>query len=507
MGTSIAGWRMGSRVRWQLMALALSHGIGVPGIEEAVDRLVGWLGGHRADDGWGVNWPYAISLTQEGLPDRSAATDGPSRAAWCYGAPGVARALWLAGVARDRPDWRNLAIEAMEAVYRRPIAARQIDSPTFCHGVAGLLQVTLRFANDTRLPVFAEAAADLTELAARCLRARQLAGIPQLGAGRYEGRSARPVGRRPRGSARPLGGIRAMWSPRGTAPSSSRDREAAGAGVSVVSRRAPARSAVRSRPLYEPLDWALVRAPLLPVEAYLALNHTTGDDGASEHHPNARPAPDDLLPADPRIRAALAVGGGNLYDILNRADPSGKDDPEAAAKLLRYLIRMSTRPTPYGLFAGVALARWGPQSDLALASARPRTRTRPDMAWLLRLVMEAEGRPEVRRQLCYVANPRAFVCAGRVFLPEAAPTADTSGPTAAVSARASNVVRRALALARTAIPHERLVAELATAPGATIEKVEKLIEELWRQTLLLTDLRPPLTEPSPATYVAAPPAR
>jgi hypothetical protein len=146
-----------------LMALALSRGVIVPGIEEAVDQLVTWLLAHRADDGWGVNWPYAISLTQEGLPDRSAGTDGPSRAAWCYGAPGVARALWLAGVARDRPDWRNLAIEAMEAVYRRPIAARQIDSPTFCHGVAGLLQITLRFANDTALPVFADAAADLTE--------------------------------------------------------------------------------------------------------------------------------------------------------------------------------------------------------------------------------------------------------------------------------------------------------------------------------------------------------
>jgi hypothetical protein len=146
-----------------VMALALSHGIGVPGIEGAVDRVVGWLGGHRADDGWGVNWPYAISLTQEGLPDRSAAMDGPSRAAWCYGAPGVARALWLAGVARGRPDWRNLAIEAMEAIYRRPVAARQIDSPTFCHGVAGLLQVTLRFANDTALPVFTDAAADLTD--------------------------------------------------------------------------------------------------------------------------------------------------------------------------------------------------------------------------------------------------------------------------------------------------------------------------------------------------------
>lgn len=146
-----------------LMALALSHGILVPGLGDAIDRLVEWLVGHRADDQWGMNWPYAVSLTQEGLPDPNAPADGPSRAAWCYGAPGVARAVWLAGVARNRPEWRDLAVEAMEAVYRRPVAARCIDSPTFCHGVAGLLQITLRFAHDTRLPAFTEAAISLTE--------------------------------------------------------------------------------------------------------------------------------------------------------------------------------------------------------------------------------------------------------------------------------------------------------------------------------------------------------
>src|SRR5262249_14295477 len=108
-------------------------------------------------------WPYAVPLTPGGLPDHNAPACGPSRAAWCYGAPGVARALWLAGVSRNRREWQALAIEAMEAVYRRPTAARCIDSPTFCHGVAGLLQVTARFANDTRLPAFAEAAADLAE--------------------------------------------------------------------------------------------------------------------------------------------------------------------------------------------------------------------------------------------------------------------------------------------------------------------------------------------------------
>jgi hypothetical protein len=146
-----------------LLALAFAGGIRVPGIEEAADRLGVWLITNRADDTWGVNWPYSVPLTPEGLQDRSARAYGPSRTAWCYGAPGVARALWLAGVAFDRPAWRELALEAMQAVYRRPAAARYIDSPTFCHGVAGLLQITLRFAHETQLPLFTDAAADLTE--------------------------------------------------------------------------------------------------------------------------------------------------------------------------------------------------------------------------------------------------------------------------------------------------------------------------------------------------------
>jgi thiopeptide-type bacteriocin biosynthesis protein len=124
------------------------------------------------------------------------------------------------------------------------------------------------------------------------------------------------------------------------------------------------------------------------------------------------------------------------------------------------------------------------------------------MAWLLRFVLEAESRREVRSQLRYFANPRAFIHAGRVFLPEAAPTADTGGPGTAVSVRATKIVCRALTLARTPVLHAHLVAALAETTGAPVEKVESLIDALWRQTLLLTDLRPPLTVASPAHYVA-----
>jgi lantibiotic biosynthesis protein len=172
------------------------------------------------------------------------------------------------------------------------------------------------------------------------------------------------------------------------------------------------------------------------------------------------------------------------------------------AKLRRYQIRMSTRPTPYGLFAGVALASWGEKTDLRIRATLARTRTRPDMAWLMNLVMSAEADPAIRRHLSVVANPLAVVEAGRLFLSERAPSGPAS-PSIPVSVRATNVVKRALALARSPITYADLVARLCEAtPSATVEKVEKLLNELWEQTVLLTDLRPPLTSSSPARYVA-----
>ena len=149
-----------------LALLALSHraGVSTPGMADAIETAADWLVEHRFDDDWGANWPTAVPLTEEHGPTGTvlrqaparSSPEGPSRCAWCYGSPGVARALWLAGDALDRDDYRALAISSLEAVFRRPIPMRRIDSPTFCHGVAGLLQIALRFAHDAGAPLFVE---------------------------------------------------------------------------------------------------------------------------------------------------------------------------------------------------------------------------------------------------------------------------------------------------------------------------------------------------------------
>jgi len=144
-----------------VMALALQARFPVDGLEEAVARTAAWLVRHRSADRFGTNWPTVVPHEPGGDVARESLDS--SRAGWCYGAPGVARALWLAGRALGDAALGEIAIEAMAAVYRRPVSARRIDSATFCHGVAGLLLVTLRFAHDTESALFTEAAEALTE--------------------------------------------------------------------------------------------------------------------------------------------------------------------------------------------------------------------------------------------------------------------------------------------------------------------------------------------------------
>jgi hypothetical protein len=235
--------------------------------------------------------------------------------------------------------------------------------------------------------------------------------------------------------------------------------------------------------LYEPLDFGVVRAPLLPVDTL---------DGFTDG--------DDLRNAlSSESRGALAVASMTFSDALAK-DGAGELRPRTESTLRRYLIRMSTRPTPLGLFAGVGMANWGERTDIELiADHRPR-RTRPDAAWLMGLVDRAESDPRIRRHLCVRANPLALTRAGRIVLAEQA-SGDNSA-SLSVSVRATEVVQRTMTAARTPIRFGDLTRHLLrTTEGATVEQVSTLLDRLCEQTLLLTDLRPPLTVASPARYV------
>ena len=241
--------------------------------------------------------------------------------------------------------------------------------------------------------------------------------------------------------------------------------------------------------LYQATDFAIVRTPLLPVQAFETLNSADRQRA---------------LLNDPRVRKAVAVGSLSLFHALQKfeqGDLKRKDEEKLLAKLLRYQIRMATRPTPYGLFAGCAIAHFGDRTDLTVRTTPAHSCTRPDMAWLMNFVAEAESDPVIRRELRLIVNPLIELKGGRVSLTARMP-GKKDFQSHSVSIRTTPPVIKTLELARTWIAYVDLFAALEHSfPSATPRKIEGLLEDLQEQTILLTDLRPPLTIDSPAHYV------
>lgn len=82
----------------------------------------------------------------------------PSRTAWCYGDPGVAAALLLAGRGAARPDWEELAIDVALEAAARPADRTGVVDASLCHGAAGLAHVLARMCQLTGASALAVAA-------------------------------------------------------------------------------------------------------------------------------------------------------------------------------------------------------------------------------------------------------------------------------------------------------------------------------------------------------------
>ncbi|GAB3159803.1 lanthionine synthetase C family protein [Myceligenerans halotolerans] len=118
-----------------LLAVACAAGFEVPRQREAMETAAGWLCRWRTNGE--ALWP--THLTGDELDaDSALQRDGRSEA-WCYGIPGISRALDLAGRALGNDELRAVAVEAMGSLSSRT-ERWDAEGPTLCHGDAGILQ-------------------------------------------------------------------------------------------------------------------------------------------------------------------------------------------------------------------------------------------------------------------------------------------------------------------------------------------------------------------------------
>ncbi len=129
-----------------LLSLAARRRVRVEGHDTAITRICTWLDHWRQDPPSGPWWPHWITR-DELRTGRSNAT-APGRPSWCYGTAGLARAQQLAGLALGDTPRRHLAETALERA-TDPDRRATFRDASVCHGLAGLLHITARAADDT----------------------------------------------------------------------------------------------------------------------------------------------------------------------------------------------------------------------------------------------------------------------------------------------------------------------------------------------------------------------
>ncbi|WP_344885599.1 lantibiotic dehydratase [Allokutzneria multivorans] len=249
------------------------------------------------------------------------------------------------------------------------------------------------------------------------------------------------------------------------------------------------------QPLYRAAGFFMVRTPTLPASEFLSITGVAPDDARRRlrelaERPLVRQA---LHVASPSLTSGLAHLGAHSLGTQSLGTQS-KKSARAYSSLLRYLTRMSTRPTPYGLFSGIGVGRFAERTTLALATDPVlRTRTRADLGWLLTVIKrldEDEALPDDTR---VAANPVLYQVGGRAVLPYA----DVHGQSdnRNIGFRLTTPVTIALRMAATPgttigdIVH-RIRDEV---PGATEDKARTLVGQLWGMHVLTSDLRPAMT--------------
>lgn len=250
------------------------------------------------------------------------------------------------------------------------------------------------------------------------------------------------------------------------------------------------------QPGFRALDGVLVRASTVPEDLHLP--------------PWPDLDSDEMLAAWvgevwrlPKIAEAVTIASPALAAALAAlaADPAAFRPGRvrsAASSLMYYLLRWSSRATPFGLFAGIAPVRLSGAASLRWGRRHTAVR-RTDPTWLSETISAVEANPGLLRRLPVITNNVGFV-RGEDWVLDCQPTDGTA--VCEVSIRYTAAVATVVREARAPILFSDLLAKLtAEAPQTPVTVIEKMLTELVRRRILLTSLRPPVTVTDPQPYL------
>ncbi|WP_261951657.1 lantibiotic dehydratase [Streptomyces nigrescens] len=192
------------------------------------------------------------------------------------------------------------------------------------------------------------------------------------------------------------------------------------------------------------------------------------------------------------IEQASPLLAQQVDTLCAAARPEARQLRRALVSVIRYVLRMTGRATPHGLFAGIAPASFGARPEWTWGEWH-RAVVRADGDWIADMISRLEASPDLLRQLSVMANNTAYVRGDRLIVPYPPRSRRTENrPAAEVSLRYTAAARIAVEAAAAPIAFTALVEKVqAEFPDVPTPRVEGLVTSLVQRGVLISSLHAP----------------
>ncbi len=204
----------------------------------------------------------------------------------------------------------------------------------------------------------------------------------------------------------------------------------------------------------------------------------------------------------PFVKEALYISSPSLIDGIERwkKSPDSRQSTKFEISLIKYMIRMSSRPTPFGLFSGIHLGEVS--NETKLISRDPlhdHRKTRLDMLFLTKIkehVLKSN-----RDELLYIPNPSHYFISDEFRYIESYQTNDTY-QYRLCAIESNEYLEFMLNNARQGSSRNQLTQLFQeTYPEVTLEEISAYVDEFIAESVLIPIAPLPLTGHSPDSSI------
>ena len=253
-----------------------------------------------------------------------------------------------------------------------------------------------------------------------------------------------------------------------------------------------------------PEQFFVLRTPRLPLSHLTALNEPHLDIW---QHLKA-------WLGDDKVKLALYIASPSLLSRTLQAFEAEIQGKTLAPKqknklqqaLLKYYIRMASRPTPFGLFSGINLGELGDQTKLISGNLDDDNYcSRLDMFYLNALRLHVSTDEDIRHLLKFIPNPSYYIIANQnrykqcryIETYQSEDTRQYRLSAIELDEYSQFVLETAKGGISFATLNEKFLAQFSTNPEEDAEQVTEYLQGMIDESLLVPDLPMPLTGIAP----------